>query len=103
MMYYFKLMAINLIVALVIAISIVGFAVADGIDDPNFYKDYDSMPYKYHKSVAPPEYHAPVTPCLYSWEGCNEVKPQVATVPEPYLLLMTGVGLILTLVKFNDY
>lgn len=38
-MKYFKLLLINAIVALIMAIAFVGFVKADGIDDPKFYTE----------------------------------------------------------------
>jgi len=36
-----KLLLANLFVASVIALALVGFAKADGVDDPNYYQDFD--------------------------------------------------------------
>jgi hypothetical protein len=99
---YMKLLLLNVIVALVIALAAVGFVYADGVDDPNFYKDFNpndpNPPAKYNK-IAPPgwrvkQYHygnvhpIPNVDCSYTRKGCNQ-----ANIPEPSELLLLSAGI----------
>jgi hypothetical protein len=109
---YFKLILLNIIVALVIALSAVGFVYADGVDDPNFYRDFNpkdpTPPSKYNK-IAPPgwyekQYHygnvnpIPSIDCGYTRKGCQ------ANIPEPteLLLLSSGIAALCTWRKIKN-
>jgi hypothetical protein len=96
---YTKLLLLNLIIAFVIAIAAVGFVYADGVDDPNFYKDFNpSNPAPKYEKFAPPgwrsrQYHygnvqpIPNDGCGYSKKACE------ATIPEPTDLLLLSAGI----------
>lgn len=80
-------------------------AIADGVDDPNFYNDFDpndpNPPAKYDK-IAPPQWtikrqnYGNVQPlpdrdCIWTWTGCNRIP---APIPEPSIIALIALGVI---------
>jgi hypothetical protein len=105
MIKYILLFLCNMIVATIIAIASVGFVMADGVDDPNFYLDFDhcfetsmqnnsSHCRKYDNLGTPTWVHEKSKIIyipnndLYDFES-----KRVVDVPEPESLLMIAFGL----------
>jgi len=91
-----KLLLANLFVASVIALSIVGFAKADGVDTPGFYDDFNEYtPHDKYEFFAPPDYkHKKLVHPEYDCYE-KEVADQIKNVPEPEQLLMLVSGIAL--------
>lgn len=85
----------------ILLLIIAGSVKADGVDDPNFYRDFNpNNPSKKYEFFAPPAWKAkqwyngnvqplPNAGCVYSWQGCNRI---AANIPEPSELLLLSVG-----------
>lgn len=92
-----KLILAYFFVATVISVVCVGAVMADGLDDPNFYKDFDRNPWaEKYKSVRPP-LRAIKPPVIEYAPECFNIpanKPP-AQVPEPAIigLLLTAFGI----------
>jgi hypothetical protein len=92
--------------ALLIALILCTNAQADGVDDPNFYRDFNpANPDKKYQFFAPPAWkanqwhHGNVQPlptrCVYSWDNCNQAPAQI---PEPRitaLLMLAAINFFL--------
>jgi len=106
MIKYIYLLLCNMLVATVIAIAVVGFVKADGVDDPNFYRDFDycfetSMQNnrqvcRKYDSLGNPTWEHEKTRILYIPNNDSlydiEVRKSL-NVPEPESLLMIVFGL----------
>jgi len=106
MIKYIYLMLCNILVATIIAVSFVGFVKADGVDDPNFYKDFDycfetsmtnqSTTCRKYDKLGEPTWAKEKTRVMYipNNDSLYDIEVRKAlNVPEPESLLMIVVGL----------
>lgn len=90
-----KLIVLNIIVASIIALACVGFVYADGVDDPNFYRDFNpNNPHPKYEFFAPPEWRQhqqynvqPIPSGSHYWR-------RIANIPEPTELLLLSTGMV---------
>lgn len=109
-----KLLLANLFVASVIALALVGFAKADGIDDPNYYQDFDycfessmqnqSQFCRKYDNIGKPDWSNDRKHFVYIPGDSEYIKP-VKTVsvdePSPSLMIIAGTVMVVIAKKIR--